>query len=129
MRHALLRLGYRPQQIQGYANDLRASGYEALGDGAQLSRVRAIERFMGAMRGLELDWVQVGRGAARWRARPWPRATCAPAPGRRWWRAAAGTTSPSWWRPTSGSRWATCSVLVATPEGIAAAERELAPGA
>ncbi|HIU04111.1 MAG TPA: cation:proton antiporter [Candidatus Coprousia avicola] len=128
MRHALLRLGYRPQQIQGYANDLRASGYEALGDGAQLGRVRAIERFMSAMRGLELDWVAVGEGsslAGKTLAESDLRArTGAQVVARRRGDDVALVVAPD-------ERVEVGDVLglVATPEGIAAAERELAPGA
>ena len=63
MSHTLARLGYRPRQIQGYANDLRASGYEALGDGRQLARVRAMERLMASLSDVDLHWVEVGEGS------------------------------------------------------------------
>ena len=36
MRHTLLDLGYRPRQIQGSVNDLRESGYEAMGEDARV---------------------------------------------------------------------------------------------
>ena len=62
MRHALLRLGYGPQQIQGYSNDLRESGYEALGNRASFKRRRALERLMASMHDLELTWVPVEEG-------------------------------------------------------------------
>lgn len=60
MRHTLLDLGYRPKQIQGYANDLRASGYEALGDGAQGKRMHAFERLLASLADVDLHWVAVG---------------------------------------------------------------------
>lgn len=124
MRHALVRLGYRPQQIQGYANDLRASGYEALGDGAQMSRVRAIERLMGALHGLELDWVEVGEGSrlvgatlaeSDLRAR-----TGAQVVARR--RGDEVTLAIA---PDDPLRAGDVLGIMASPEGIAAAEREL----
>ncbi|MBM6682712.1 cation:proton antiporter [Collinsella intestinalis] len=59
MRHALLRLGYRPQQIQDYANDLRASGYEALAARVPLKRRLALERLVASLHELELHWVPV----------------------------------------------------------------------
>ena len=64
MRHTLLDLGYRPRQIQEYANDLRASGYEALGDGAQRKRMRAAERMMASLAEVDLHWVEVASGSA-----------------------------------------------------------------
>ena len=63
MSHALASLGYRPRQIQGYANDLRASGYEALGDGRQMARVRALERLMASLHDVDLHWVEVGEAS------------------------------------------------------------------
>ena len=64
MRHTLLDLGYRPRQIQEYANDLRASGYEALGDGARHKRMRAAERMMASLAEVDLHWVEVASGSA-----------------------------------------------------------------
>lgn len=64
MRHTLLDLGYRPRQIQEYANDLRASGYEALGDGARRKRMRAAERMMASLAEVDLHWVEVASGSA-----------------------------------------------------------------
>ena len=60
MRHTLIELGYRPRQIQGYANDLRASGYAALGDAGRLERRRALEHLTASLSELDLAWVQVG---------------------------------------------------------------------
>lgn len=59
MRHALFDLGYRPRQIQGYADDLRKSGYEALGDNARAQRARAFSRLVLALSELDLRWVTV----------------------------------------------------------------------
>ena len=64
MRHALLDLGYRPRQIQGYANDLRESGYEALADGSRAQRRMAFDRMLASMRDVDLHWVRVGDGSA-----------------------------------------------------------------
>lgn len=64
MRHTLLDLGYRPRQIQEYANDLRASGYEALSDGARRKRMRAAERMMASLAEVDLHWVEVAWGSA-----------------------------------------------------------------
>lgn len=125
MRHALLRLGYRPQQIQGYANDLRESGYEALGDGAQLARVRAVERLMTAMHDLELDWVEVEEGSALagttlaesdLRARTGAQVVALR-------RGEAVTLAVA---PNEVLRAGDVLGLMASPEGLSAAERELA---
>ncbi|OUP10369.1 cation:proton antiporter [Collinsella sp. An2] len=62
MRHTMLDLGYRPKQIQDYANDLRASGYEALGDGAQGKRMHAFERLVASLAEVDLHWISVGEG-------------------------------------------------------------------
>lgn len=59
MRHTLLDLGYRPRQIQDYANELRASGYEALGDNARGKRLHAFERLLASLSEVELYWVSV----------------------------------------------------------------------
>lgn len=63
MRHALIDLGYTPRQIQDYANELRASGYEALGDNAQGARRRAFERLVASLSEVELEWVLVGEAS------------------------------------------------------------------
>ena len=60
MRHTLLDLGYRPRQIQAYANDLRESGYAALADDARAERSRAFGHLMASLSELELHWVEVG---------------------------------------------------------------------
>lgn len=60
MRHTLIDLGYTPRQIQDYANELRASGYEALGDNAQGARRRAFGRLVASLSEVELEWVLVG---------------------------------------------------------------------
>ena len=59
MRHTLLGLGYRPRQIQGYVNDLRASGYEALGENARVKRARALERLLASLQDVDMRWVRV----------------------------------------------------------------------
>lgn len=59
MRHTLLDLGYRANQIQRYANGLRESGYRELGDGAQARRVKALDRLMASMNGVDVRWVTV----------------------------------------------------------------------
>ena len=64
MRHTLIDLGYTPRQIQDYANELRASGYEALGDNAQGARRRAFERLVASLSEVELEWVLVGEASA-----------------------------------------------------------------
>ena len=63
MRHTLIDLGYTPRQIQDYANELRASGYEALGDNAQGARRRAFERLVASLSEVELEWVLVGEAS------------------------------------------------------------------
>lgn len=63
MRHTLIDLGYTPRQIQDYANELRASGYEALGDNAQGVRRRAFERLVASLSEVELEWVLVGEAS------------------------------------------------------------------
>ncbi len=63
MRHTLLDLGYRPRQIQDYANELRASGYEALGDNARGKRMHALERLLASLSEVELHWVSVDDGS------------------------------------------------------------------
>ena len=60
MRHTLLDLGYRPRQIQAYADDLRDSGYAALADDARAERRRAFGTLMASLSELELHWVEVG---------------------------------------------------------------------
>lgn len=60
MRHTLLDLGYLPRQIQAYANDLRESGYAALGDNGRAERQRAFGHLMASLSELELHWVEVG---------------------------------------------------------------------
>ena len=62
MRHTLLDLGFKPRRIQGYADDLRASGYEALGDSARGQRMRAFDRLAASFAELELNWIKVGEG-------------------------------------------------------------------
>ena len=64
MRHTLLDLGFRPRQIQGYANDLRESGYEALGDATRTKRLAAMRRLLASVSEVELRWVRVGSGGA-----------------------------------------------------------------
>ena len=59
MRHTLVALGYRPRKIQGYADELRASGYEALGDDARGERRRAIEHLMASLSEIDLLWVDI----------------------------------------------------------------------
>lgn len=59
MRHTLVDLGYNHKQIQSYANDLRASGYEALADGDQVQRARALDRLISSLSGIDLLWVTV----------------------------------------------------------------------
>ena len=59
MRHTLLDLGYRPRQIQGYVNDLRESGYEAMGEDARVKRSRAIERLVAGLADADIRWVRV----------------------------------------------------------------------
>lgn len=59
MRHTLMDLGFRPRQIQGYADDLRESGYEALGDDRRAARQRAIGHLVASLSELELHWVKV----------------------------------------------------------------------
>ena len=63
MRHTLIDLGYTPRQIQDYANELRASGYEALGDNARDARRRAFERLVASLSEVELEWVLVGEAS------------------------------------------------------------------
>ncbi|WP_419044627.1 cation:proton antiporter [Enorma massiliensis] len=63
MRHTLIDLGYTPRQIQDYANELRASGYEALGDNVQGARRRAFERLVASLSEVELEWVLVGEAS------------------------------------------------------------------
>lgn len=63
MRHTMIDLGYTPRQIQDYANELRASGYEALGDGAQAARRRAFERLAASLSEVELEWQAVADGS------------------------------------------------------------------
>ncbi len=68
MRHTLLDLGYRPRQIQGYVNDLRESGYEAMGEDARVKRSRAIERLVAGLADADIRWVRVedvGEAAGR----------------------------------------------------------------
>lgn len=65
MRHTMVDLGYTPRQIHDYADDLRASGYEALGDNAKSARRRAFERLAASLSEVELEWRPVGDGAAR----------------------------------------------------------------
>lgn len=60
MRHTLLDLGLRPRQIQDYANSLRESGYEALGDDRRAERQRALGALVASLSELELHWVEVG---------------------------------------------------------------------
>ena len=60
MRHTLVDLGYRPRQIQNYANDLRESGYAALGDDGRAERQRAFGHLIASLSELELHWVTVG---------------------------------------------------------------------
>ncbi|MBM6868181.1 cation:proton antiporter [Collinsella tanakaei] len=60
MRHTLVDLGYRPRQIQAYADDLRDSGYAALADDARSERRRAFGHLMASLSELELHWVEVG---------------------------------------------------------------------
>lgn len=60
MRHTLVDLGYRPRQIQSYANDLRESGYAALGDNGRAERQRAFGHLIASLSELELHWVEVG---------------------------------------------------------------------
>ncbi len=62
MRHALIDLGFRPRQIMELANDLRSSGYEALGDDAHQERRRAVERLTASFSEIDLSWVRVGEG-------------------------------------------------------------------
>ena len=64
MSHTLLDLGYRPRQISAFANDLRASGYEALRDNARAQRRMAVDRMVASLRELELHWVTVQPGSA-----------------------------------------------------------------
>ena len=64
MSHTLLDLGYRPKQIHAYANDLRASGYEALADDARAKRRLALENMLASMNELDLSWVTVGENSA-----------------------------------------------------------------
>ena len=63
MRHTLLDLGYRPRQIQAYANDLRESGYEALDDDAKAKRMVALDRLMASLGELDLYWAGVQEGS------------------------------------------------------------------
>ena len=63
MRHTLLDLGYRPRQIQAYANDLRESGYEALDDDAKAKRMVALDRLMTSLGELDLYWAGVQEGS------------------------------------------------------------------
>lgn len=63
MRHTLLDLGYRPRQIQGYADELRASGYAALAEGSRTMRARAFERLLSSLADIELHWVDVAEGS------------------------------------------------------------------
>lgn len=64
MRHTLLDLGYRPRQITEWANELRASGYEALEDDARLERRRAAEHLLASLSEIDLSWVTVGEGCS-----------------------------------------------------------------
>ena len=64
MAHALTDLGYRPRQIHGYANDLRASGYEALADTARAKRRLALDNMLASMNDVGLRWVAVGEKSA-----------------------------------------------------------------
>ena len=64
MRHTLLDLGYRPRQIMEWANELRASGYEALGDDARMERRQAAEHLMASFSEIDLSWVEVGNGCS-----------------------------------------------------------------
>ena len=64
MRHTLLDLGYRPRQIQAYANELRESGYEALGDNALAKRSLALDRLMASLADVDLYWAVVGERSA-----------------------------------------------------------------
>ncbi|WP_273383768.1 cation:proton antiporter [Enorma phocaeensis] len=63
MRHALLDLGYRPRQIQEYADELRASGYAALADDSRAARARALERLASSLAEVDLCWIEVAEGA------------------------------------------------------------------
>lgn len=64
LRHTLLDLGFKPKQIQGYVDDLRESGYDALNDTSRLKRMRAFERLMATMSDIDMQWVTVGEGEA-----------------------------------------------------------------
>ena len=64
LRHTLLDLGYRPKQIQGYIDDLRESGYEALDESARGKRMRAFERLMATLSEVDMQWAVVGEGEA-----------------------------------------------------------------
>lgn len=64
LRHTLLDLGFKPRQIQGYIDDLRESGYEALDENARAKRTRAFERMMTTLSEVEMRWAVVGEGPA-----------------------------------------------------------------
>ena len=52
------------RQIQAYANELRESGYEALGDNALAKRSLALDRLMASLADVDLYWAVVGEGSA-----------------------------------------------------------------
>ncbi|AEB07829.1 sodium/hydrogen exchanger [Coriobacterium glomerans PW2] len=64
MRHTLIDLGFRSKQIQCYANDLRESGYEALGDDARAKRLHAFERLLASLSGADMHWIDLGERSA-----------------------------------------------------------------
>lgn len=63
MRHTLIDLGFKPRQIQEYANGLRASGYAALEDGADVRRRRAFDHLVASLYEVDLHWMAVGEGS------------------------------------------------------------------
>lgn len=63
MRHTLIDLGYNERQIQRYANELRESGYAALGENAHAAQMQALGHLLASLRDAELRWVTVPAGS------------------------------------------------------------------
>ncbi|MBY4797734.1 cation:proton antiporter [Collinsella sp. AGMB00827] len=60
LRYTLLDLGLRSRQIQGYVDELRSQGYEALDESARPLRKSAFEHMMASLVEADMTWVEVG---------------------------------------------------------------------
>ncbi|QWT17532.1 cation:proton antiporter [Collinsella sp. zg1085] len=61
LRHTLLDLDFKANQIQAFVDALRVRGYEAMEDSARSQRVQAFEQLMASFDEVNMRWVEVGR--------------------------------------------------------------------